>query len=445
MDRRTRMVAFGICAAILLLLTAVVVFNVESITGGGDERTLIGFDSGAAADHVEALIQWGPRNTGSEAELNGAMYIAQQFEGAGLTNVHIENFTAVLFEVRSTELCLVQYMPRMNLPRPGSGHITFQHMTEYVVQGNSGSYAWSTFRDDLEAVNIGNGTADTPSNWDLYRTAADAGVRAVILQNLFQGEGIGFLPFFKSGPDLGASRIPILMVSKSVGDTIQSKTDHKVRIKLDVAVEERPVRVVVGDIESESKDIVVFGAHHDTCYNTVGVVDNTQGAATIIELARAIVSSGKQFKATMRFATFGGEEEGLFGSEGYYAAHAEEMKNCEAYFNFDMAHIDRRTMTGDLTCTENATLKGIDPYIDLLMKKEPSLTSYKLATEYSAMSHASSDYHAFVQGGATGIAGWGSGSEEYHTYKDDLTHLNPESLQVWSRIMGSYAVDRWSG
>jgi hypothetical protein len=461
MDRRLRTAAFGTGIAVLLLATAVIVFNVESFSGDGEGRSLIGFDFGAAAEHVEALVQWGPRNTGSEAELNGALYIERQFMEAGLTDVHIENFTATLFEVRSTDLCLVPYMPRVNVPRPGGAHIEFTHIIDYVVQGNSGSLAWSNFRDDLMFVDIGNGSdpasfsqargmvcfieqdENTPSNWDLYQMAVDAGVRAVILQNTFQGDKLGYLPFFKSGPDLGSTRIPVLMVGREAGDTILSHTDHRIRLDLDVVVEERPVRVVVGDIKGSADDIVVFGAHHDTCYNTIGVVDNTQGAATIIELARAMVSSGRHFSATMRFATFGGEEEGLFGSEEYYKAHAKEMESCRAYFNFDMAHMDKRTMEGVLTCTDNSTLRGIDRYIDLLIEEEPSMSVYKLSTAYSQMSHASSDYHAFVAGGAIGVAGWGSGCEEYHTYQDDMSHLNPESLQIWSRITGSYACDRW--
>lgn len=461
MAPRTRTVLFAVLAVTLLAISAVAVLNRDRLLDWTDAPFLIGFDINRAEAHVKELIKWGPRMSGTEAELNGALYIQQQFIEAGLTDVHIENYTISMFEVMIASMSLVQYMPMGNVPRPNGDTVEFQHMTEFVVQGYSGSRSWGGFRDDLELVNIGDGsdpstfsrargkacfieqTESTPSNWELYDMAADAGVEAVILQNLFQGEKVGFLPFFKSGPDLGPGRrIPVLMVGKDAGDDMIRRSTYKLRLELDVLIEDRPIRVVVGDIIGSGDDIYVFTAHHDTCYNTVGAIDNTVGPATLIEIARAMVSSGKSFRSTVRFATFGGEEEGLFGSIAYYDAHRSELsKNCKAVLNFDMAHVDARTSSSPMTCTDNGTISSVLRYRDLLIKAEPTLAKYEINGYYSEMQTPYSDFWPFVMDGAAGIAAWGSGCYEYHTYKDDISRLNPESLQIWGRILGSYALE----
>ena len=63
----------------------------------------------------------------------------------------------------------------------------------------------------------------------------------------------------------------------------------------------------------------MLGAHHDTVYNGPGAIDNTVGTVTIIELARQLASHKP--KRTIRLATWGGEEEGLFGSTMWFEAH----------------------------------------------------------------------------------------------------------------------------
>jgi Zn-dependent M28 family amino/carboxypeptidase len=57
---------------------------------------------------------------------------------------------------------------------------------------------------------------------------------------------------------------------------------------------------------------VLVGGHHDTVPDVPGANDNASGSAHVLELARAAAADG--LDAGLCFATFGGEEEGLFGS-----------------------------------------------------------------------------------------------------------------------------------
>ena len=55
----------------------------------------------------------------------------------------------------------------------------------------------------------------------------------------------------------------------------------------------------------------------------------------VMEAARAIAASGRAPRRSIRFALWGGEEQGLLGSEAYARAHASEMKTCVAALNTD--------------------------------------------------------------------------------------------------------------
>ena len=447
-----------------IILISVVVISADKLLGGDrDNVILIDFDTGLAAAHVKELVQWGPRMTGSEAERNGAEYIAAAFTEVGLSNVDIEGFYVPMFSVEKAKLSIVEYYPLKNVPKPLGRTETFKHIEEFVLQGYSGSYRWNSFRDDLDVVNIGNGTdesaygrtngricfieqtADTPRNSVVHDLAYRAGARAIILQNVYRNEELGFLPMFKTNQykeDTDSAReIPFMMVSKACGDRILEATsaNFKVRMDIDVLIQDRCVNVVVGDLPGRTKDMVIFGAHYDTCYNTIGVVDNTVGPATLIEIARGMVSEGTPDK-TIRFCTFAGEEEGLFGSINYFDAHKREfMKDLDLYINFDMAHVDPDTNSFTITTTDNSTISTLENIRDTLVRFEPALEKYEIEVVYNDMTWAASDHWAFVNGGHDAMGGWGSGCVEYHTYLDNLDHLNPESLQIGGRILGSYA------
>jgi hypothetical protein len=455
----------AVSAAIVFILVSVIVFNASSIMGGDEEEIIIiEFDHQMAGNHVSKLVQWGPRMTGSQAELNGAEYIASQFEEAGLEDVHIEEYQVPMFEVRRAEVSLIEYRPLLNVPKPLGNNVRFEHITEFVLQGYSGSLNWRNFRDDLDVYNVGNGTdteafsqtrgkvcfieqtGDTPPNSEVYFNAYEAGARAIILQNVWRGESLGYLPMFKTNqnpieydeyPD-----IPFFMVSKDMGDEIldgTSSMDYKLRIDFDVRIDDFPCRVVVGDIKGSSDEILMFTAHHDTCYNTIGAIDNTVGPASLIEIARSL--SRYDLKHTVRFATFGGEEEGLYGAKEYQKAHSAELDGkLKMVMNFDMAHTDTEAMRVAMVTDCNKTLSKLERIKSHYLKEEPQMGKYEIALHYGEFDIPYSDYWPFTRAGANGIAAWGSGCEEYHTYLDNMDHLNPESLALEGQILGSYAL-----
>jgi len=98
-----------------------------------------------------------------------------------------------------------------------------------------------------------------------------------------------------------------------------------------------PVNNVVAEIRgSELPDEwIIIGAHLDSWDFGTGAEDNGTGSASVLDVARALAAAGKAPRRSIRFALWGGEEEGLLGSYAYVQAHLNEMGKCVAVLNTD--------------------------------------------------------------------------------------------------------------
>jgi len=94
---------------------------------------------------------------------------------------------------------------------------------------------------------------------------------------------------------------------------------------------------VVGEIRGREKpdEAVILGAHLDSWELGTGALDNGCNAAMVIEAARAIRATGLVPRRTIRFALFGGEEQGMVGSWQYVAGHRAEMDKIRGVIIFD--------------------------------------------------------------------------------------------------------------
>jgi hypothetical protein len=457
-----------IAALLLILIIIMAAIGVYAIRQelAIEHYQLIGFDQDRAYADEEALLSFGPRLSGTDAEYRGALYIEEQFKEAGLSNVHIEDYSTLFYEVHLASVSLIQYLPLGNLPNPLYEPLEYAHTVDFVVQGYSGSFVWTTYLDDLEMADVGDGENDglwedaqgkaaivthatgVASNTQLFFKASDFGVSALILHNTQSGEKIGYLPFSKStglrSGETSYPDIPFFMVSKAMGDELKDGMDSgmKLRLNFDCTVENRNLQVVLGDVEGSQrpKNFVMLGAHHDTVYNGPGAVDNTVGTVTVIELARQLVKYDP--KCTIRLVTWGGEEEGLFGSYMYFEAHEDEvLSHCKMYLNFDMNNVDlARGNSLPISVADNASLVHMKKIAHLLEEQDADIKKYDIQLEYYDLSRAGSDQHVFANNDIMTAACWGSGSWEYHTYLDTIEHVNPESLSVGGRIFGSYAL-----
>jgi hypothetical protein len=125
---------------------------------------------------------------------------------------------------------------------------------------------------------------------------------------------------------------------------------------------------VVADIKGTRfpNEYVIVQAHLDAWDGAEGAQDNGTGCATALEAARLIAASGTKPLRTIRFVLYGGEEQGLLGSEGYVRDHKDELDETSVVFTHDaggtfLAGIDATyAMLADLerVC---APLSALDP------------------------------------------------------------------------------------
>ncbi len=98
-----------------------------------------------------------------------------------------------------------------------------------------------------------------------------------------------------------------------------------------------PVNNVIAEIRGRElpDEWIIIGAHLDSWDYGTGAQDNGTGSVMVLDVARAIASLGKAPRRSIRFALWGGEEEGLLGSFAYTQAHLSEMPKCVAVLNTD--------------------------------------------------------------------------------------------------------------
>jgi Zn-dependent M28 family amino/carboxypeptidase len=97
------------------------------------------------------------------------------------------------------------------------------------------------------------------------------------------------------------------------------------------------VNNVIAEIQGRERpdEWIIIGAHLDSWDYGTGAQDNGSGCAMVMEAARAIAAMGEAPRRSIRFALWGGEEQGLLGSAAYVRAHSSELAKCVAALNTD--------------------------------------------------------------------------------------------------------------
>jgi len=103
---------------------------------------------------------------------------------------------------------------------------------------------------------------------------------------------------------------------------------------------------VIAEIPGATKpnEVVMLGGHFDSWHYGTGATDNAAGSAVAMEALRLLKSLNLKMDRTVRIGLWGGEEEGLLGSQHYVKAHfadptvmkpTPEHDNFAGYFNVD--------------------------------------------------------------------------------------------------------------
>jgi aminopeptidase S len=86
----------------------------------------------------------------------------------------------------------------------------------------------------------------------------------------------------------------------------------------------------------DTNRVVMIGAHLDSVPEGPGIVDNGSGVATLLEIATRL-GADPAVENSVRFAFFGGEEDGAVGSTAYVEGLSSgDRKKIKLYLNVDM-------------------------------------------------------------------------------------------------------------
>ena len=470
---------------------------------------LIDFDPAQTRAFAEGLLalghpEWEGRMSGTAEEHATAQSNLENFSDFGLS-IEDNSFSVPMFEIQEEpELSIC--MPGIGFPAcsvfdPFSSEVVFDHRTDFVLQGYSGSSDYQ-YQDQIPVVDLGNASDDgawenasasigmvfgqggVSSNTQLLLKAQQNDLYGLILVTWDSTGGgnppnnckipgeMGCVPYFKSVDTSQFENmppgIPFMMVSDEVGEGIRDNVvngDGLIRMIVSVDNQgERDVKAPCGILPGQTDELIIFGGHHDTVYNGAGAVDDTSGTATVLELARQFAnmaeSKGEPYY-TMKFCTWGGEEEGLHGSKAYVASYmAQLQENLRIYINLDMNHVDidldNRGNGVWMFGNDARDMAIIDQIVDQFREENPMGLASKYEIHTQTLDGAkgasdgmpyNSDHGPFVydiqqqEGDERGraIVCYGSGSWEYHTYRDTMDRFNEESLAVSGIIYGSYA------
>jgi len=209
--------------------------------------------------------------------------------------------------------------------------------------------------------------------------ARNAGATALIViarAENFQEERLARLRYDNSGGDAG---LPVIVISrKAAAQLLQTDdaglrklearpSDAMVDLRVDVVRREVKAANVIGILDGSDPKLrnesIVIGAHYDhlglggegSLAPKEGEVhhgadDNASGTAGLLELARLFAAQSPRPRRTIVFIAFGGEEEGLLGSNYYVNHPIVPMANTVAMLNMDMIGRmkDRKLIVGGI-------------------------------------------------------------------------------------------------
>jgi Zn-dependent M28 family amino/carboxypeptidase len=362
--RRMHLAAMAAVMAVLALISASSAVTAPPDVDSTRLEQLVTVDG--ILEHQQALqhiadLNGGTRYTRTSGYTASAAYVKATLEKAGydahyeMFNMPVWNETAppVLQQVSPTNKTYVAGTAADD-NSPSVDFIAFEHSptksltnvkvvpTDDIVIPSPGGTTSGCEMSDFPAATTGavsliqRGTCAFTQKLD---NAVEAGAVGVILFN--EGDTAGRRnALFRSAPP--GYPLPAVLSSFAVGEELYNayKAGQNPTVNLatfGVEVETLYPNVVAETQRGDPNHIVLLGAHLDSVPAGPGVNDDGSGTAFQLELAEQLARAGTPPRNTIRFLWFGGEEDGLVGSQ-YYAAHLSnaEVARIDMMLDTDM-------------------------------------------------------------------------------------------------------------
>jgi len=434
-NHRTIMRTAGVVATATLAGALAVTISAPATAAPGTDSTALreAITESGLMGHLEQLqavadANGGNRAAGSTGYEASAAYVEATLAEAGYTTTRQE-FTYEQFILNGSAFT--------------ADGVTYLDETDYSPMSYSGS---DDITATLQAVDVNlagdrastSGCEDsdfdafTPGNVALVQrgtctfrvkvdNAAANGASAIVVFNQgndVPGDDRFGVVFGTLDPPLAA--IPAVGTTFAIGEALVGAGAVEARVMVDATTETTDTFNVIADTPTGRDDrTVVIGAHLDSVQEGPGINDNGTGTATVLETAVQMAELGIAPRNTVRFAFWGGEEDGLIGSEYYVSQLSKaQIKQHAVNLNFDMlgsVNAVRFVYDGDGDAFGTTGPNGSDVIEGVF---DDYFASQGLATEPTEFD-GRSDYFAFINNGIP-AGGLFSGAEGLMTAQEAI-------------------------
>ena len=247
--------------------------------------------------------------------------------------------------------------------------------------------------------------------------------------------------------DLAKAVPTVVMRNEDFGRLARIMADGRpVEVELNIVNRSYPEGSTVYNVVAEipgtdkSQEVVMLGGHIDSWHSATGATDNAIGCATMLEAIRILNAMGVKPRRTIRVALWGGEEQGLLGSQAYVKDHfgtfenqKPEYANFAGYFNIDSGTGRARGMTVFGPAEAAKILReATAPFED---------NGFFGATTTTSRRRGGSDHTSFNEVGLPGIGVQQDpieyNSHTWHTNLDTYERVIPDDAQQSAMVIAA--------
>ena len=368
------------------------------------------FSGAAAKQQVDALAgQIGSRPAGSAAYDRAVSYAADQLRQWGYQPT-LQTFPLETYDDRGSRVEVVD-----------SGIQIAADTLTYSIAGDVQAplvAAGLGQPTDLAGVDVRGKIAliqrGTLRFSEKVANAAAAGAVGVIVYNDSPGRVQGSL--------LRPEAVPAATISAESGQQLVDLLAGgpvTARLVVDASTEERSGTNVVAELPGSRPDAgtVVFGAHLDSVSAGPGANDDGSGSAVVLELARELAERNPSERPlNLRFALWGAEELGLYGSRYYVQNLSDAERHAVlANINLDMVGVGQSWQFG-----------GTDDLVQVALGAANDLG--QRAVPLRGPLSGASDHASFLDAGIPAVFLYRVQDPNYHTAGDVADLVDPDAL-----------------
>jgi Zn-dependent M28 family amino/carboxypeptidase len=253
--------------------------------------------------------------------------------------------------------------------------------------------------------------------------------------------------FVQAGRDTPSDTLPKIVLAGEHYNMLFRMAQQGIAVKVRVNVQARfldqdrnsynIISELPGTDPTLRNQVVMLGAHLDSWHTGTGASDNADGVVAVLEAARILKATGLPLKRTVRFALWGAEEEGLYGSKAWVAQHLEGATHAQARANLSL-YLNLDPGKGPIYGWYLENNAAVKPIFDAWLEPFKDLSALKNVLP----GIGNTDHLSFI---AAGVPGFNAIQDyvdydvrEHHTNADLAERINPADLRQNAVVLASF-------